>query len=1108
MSEVVEIRRLPCVRDFPKGCGPGAMVADQKPKEELPPPAAESQQIAVRDFPKGSSPQAMVVDQKPKEELPPPASESQQIAASNRVVESPAGSAAKLPSSEVEGKILVSIQNEEHVECAAPVGCLEPPVMDSPLMVSGNMAAAEANRDGEADQGMRDPSKSKQDDKLTPQQLLSNGLEQPKASYVSGPDGSSSADGIQKRKCVSKMYPPPRKATVMAVRNFPIGCGPSAPRMTREQALKVVADASSEGKSLIEDKQPTEDQQLTAGKDLADAKIPAGNETAKRMEERIELRNIEDETVKEQVRETKLSDPLPPPNIKISEEENDQLMVKETVSEENRDNRILVMATPDKSLNEQAIEPLSNNLEAQMCKTPGPSKLADKRLSSGKSTDKLVKSGNVSKSVKRKFSCAIADEGALIERKNYAENSEACGQRLIILALMASPHCPWRQGRKSGTPGSRSALTPKSKVRREGTISCRQPALPKLKREPTISDTQLALDKPKDGTASDMQLDLDELKGEDTTLDMQFGSEEVKDESFASHYEENEGAITLYQGSSEPCIAVPPLSVYDGSGKMCVNVPPLGPSGWDYSGSSRQDIAARLEVRRVLRLFQVICRKLLQGEEAKSNGSGNIKRVDLNAAQILKRKGEWVNSNKQFIGIVPGVEVGDEFQYRVELSIIGLHRPFQGGIDAVKKDGISVASSIVASGGYKDDMDSSDVLIYSGSGGNRAGANKPPEDQKLERGNLALKNSIDAKTPVRVIHGIKEMKGGSSHDTKPKLVSTFTYAGLYLVEKYWQEKGPHGFNVFKFQLRRMPGQPELALSEVKRSKRSKVREGLCVKDISDGKEKIPICVINTINDECPPPFKYITKMKYPSWHTKTPPKGCDCKNGCSESGNCACAVKNGGEIPFNFNGAIVQAKPLVYECGPSCKCPPSCHNRVSQRGIQIPLEIFRTNKMGWGVRSLYSIPSGSFICEYVGELLKDTEADKRSNDEYLFDIGHNYDDHSLWEGLPSLIPELNTSSQCDTVDDVGFTIDAAEYGNVGRFINHSCSPNLYAQNVLYDHDDRRIPHIMLFAAENIPPLQELTYHYNYTIDEVHDAEGNIKKKDCYCGSPECTGRLY
>jgi len=179
---------------------------------------------------------------------------------------------------------------------------------------------------------------------------------------------------------------------------------------------------------------------------------------------------------------------------------------------------------------------------------------------------------------------------------------------------------------------------------------------------------------------------------------------------------------------------------------------------------------------------------------------------------------------------------------------------------------------------------------------------------------------------------------------------------------------------------------------------------------------------------------------------------------------------------------------------------------VSQHGVKIPLEIFKTGKTGWGVRSLSSISSGSFICEYSGELLEDKEAEKRQNDEYLFDIGSNYHDEELWEGLKSVVGVQSTTSSSKTMD--GFTIDAAECGNVGRFINHSCSPNLYAQNVLWDHDDMRMPHVMFFAIENIPPLQELTYHYNYKVGEVHDKNGNEKVKNCYCGASDCCGRLY
>uniref|UniRef100_A0A0A9BLJ3 Uncharacterized protein n=1 Tax=Arundo donax TaxID=35708 RepID=A0A0A9BLJ3_ARUDO len=402
-----------------------------------------------------------------------------------------------------------------------------------------------------------------------------------------------------------------------------------------------------------------------------------------------------------------------------------------------------------------------------------------------------------------------------------------------------------------------------------------------------------------------------------------------------------------------------------------------------------------------------------------------------------------------------------------------------------------IAISIVCSGGYPDELSCSGELIYTGSGGKPAGR-KNNKDQKLVRGNLALKNCIKTRTPVRVIHGFKgQNREGGSH-SRAKQVSTFTYDGLYHVVDCWIEGQP-GSRMLKYRLQRIPGQPELPLHIAKGMRKSKMRPGLCMTDISQGKEGTPICVINTVDGVRPAPFRYITRIKSLFWSTGIRPQGCDCANGCSDSASCACAVKNGGEIPFNFNGAVVNEKPLIFECGPSCKCPPSCHNRVSQHGMKIPLEVFRTTKTGWGVRSLRSISSGSFICEYVGELLDGKEADQRRNSDYLFDIGCNYD---------------NDRSCSQTMEDVGFTIDAAECGNIGRFINHSCSPNLYAQNVLWDHNDKRMPHIMFFAAETIPPLQELTYDYNYETDRVHDVNGSIKFKCCRCGSPQCCGRLY
>ncbi|GER40380.1 histone-lysine N-methyltransferase [Striga asiatica] len=649
-----------------------------------------------------------------------------------------------------------------------------------------------------------------------------------------------------------------------------------------------------------------------------------------------------------------------------------------------------------------------------------------------------------------------------------ASSSNDDKNRKIIYALMGEPNCSWKKAKTSPSnkhdrrmSGERNELSPsrrhKSKVTAKKSIQNVKPLVPlsKMREKVRINND-----------------------GDDD------GSPDALLPAYGEQKKGNLSRKSLKQKDFE------------------VTLPPFGPNS-----SGHGD--ARNKVRETLCLFNAICRKLLQKEEATSTPEHehkpgrNVKRIDLFAANAIKEQGKEVNSEKQILGDVPGVQVGDEFQYRVELAVVGIHRLYQAGIDSMKlENGLSVAVSIVSSGSYSDDMENSDVLIYSGQGGNVVGKQRQnPHDQKLVRGNLALKNSIDAKTPVRVVRGWKD-KAVDPLDPKPKLVTTYVYDGLYTVEKYWMETGPHGKQVFMFELRRKPGQPELPWKQLKKSSNNaRFRPSVCIMDVSRKKEPFGIPAVNTIDDEKPPSFDYVERMMYPSWHNPVAPPGCDCTGRCSDSRKCRCAVRNGGEIPYNRNGALVETKLLVYECGPHCKCPPSCYDRVSQRGIRHQLEIFKTETRGWGVRSLTSIPSGSFICEYAGELLKHTEADRRiGSDEYLFDIGQNLSDSCLNAEDEALSAEL--------VGEGGYTIDACRHGNVGRFINHSCAPNLYAQNVIYDHDDMKMPHVMLFAMENIPPLKELTYHYNYSVDQIQDSHGNIKVKKCYCGAAECTGRMY
>ena len=48
----------------------------------------------------------------------------------------------------------------------------------------------------------------------------------------------------------------------------------------------------------------------------------------------------------------------------------------------------------------------------------------------------------------------------------------------------------------------------------------------------------------------------------------------------------------------------------------------------------------------------------------------------------------------------------------------------------------------------------------------------------------------------------------------------------------------------------------------------------------------------------------------------------------------------------------------IYECNKFCQCNNTCMNRVAQNPIRIPLQVFKTDRRGWGIRTLCDIPRG------------------------------------------------------------------------------------------------------------------------------------------------------
>ncbi|TYI37022.1 hypothetical protein ES332_A03G182700v1 [Gossypium tomentosum] len=504
------------------------------------------------------------------------------------------------------------------------------------------------------------------------------------------------------------------------------------------------------------------------------------------------------------------------------------------------------------------------------------------------------------------------------------------------------------------------------------------------------------------------------------------------------------------------------------------------------------------------------------------------KRPDLKAISEMLNKNE-VLCHERYFGDLPGIEVGHRFYSRAEMVAVGLHKLLQKRIDYIGKPYVEseyngytfpLAAAIVMSGQYEDDFGNREEIVYTGEGEKDIPGKKGKfRDQVMRCGNLALKNNKKQSVPIRVIRGHK------CDDRYSKKV--YIYDGLYKVTGYWDEKGVSGFKVFKYRLKRLRGQDNLTSQNqvhFVRGKVSRVQQelpGLVCKDLSNGQEDKCIPVFNFYNPSLAPTgFKYINSIKVAK-NVSIPPDapGCNCRGKCTNPRSCSCAQLNGGDFPYvsRDGGRLFEAKDVVFECGPNCGCGPECVNRSSQQGLKYQLEVYRTKEKGWAVRSSDFIPSGAPVCEYVGILRKNDELEDISENDYIFEIdcwhtmkGIGGRERRLGDvSLPmsNLVDEVDERT-LESEPEPEFCIDASSFGNVARFINHSCDPNLFVQCILSSHHDVRLARIVLFAADDIPRMQELTYDYNYAIDSVIGPDGKTKQLPCFCGTSECRKRLY
>lgn len=165
---------------------------------------------------------------------------------------------------------------------------------------------------------------------------------------------------------------------------------------------------------------------------------------------------------------------------------------------------------------------------------------------------------------------------------------------------------------------------------------------------------------------------------------------------------------------------------------------------------------------------------------------------------------------------------------------------------------------------------------------------------------------------------------------------------------------------------------------------------------------------------------------------------------------------------------------MIFECSDVCGCNKlMCRNRVVQRGPSVALQVIKCpeSSKGWGCAAVGDVARGTFVAEYTGELLTGREAARRADAAYVFELDGGQ------------VGSRDTRNRCGDLIETNlvfgsvrfqFCIDAKYYGNVARFFNHSCAPNVVPIRVFHDHQDLRFPRIAFFAMRDIAADEEIT----------------------------------
>lgn len=136
--------------------------------------------------------------------------------------------------------------------------------------------------------------------------------------------------------------------------------------------------------------------------------------------------------------------------------------------------------------------------------------------------------------------------------------------------------------------------------------------------------------------------------------------------------------------------------------------------------------------------------------------------------------------------------------------------------------------------------------------------------------------------------------------------------------------------------------------------------------------------------------------------------------------------------------------PLAFECHESCSCgcaaaapprSPSCVYRPSAARAGRPLAVIACGRKGWGLACGETLEQGAPVCTYGGDLVRTATA---------MTAGTGLLTRSKGPAMNFVLTvvEVFGGGGADGNLTLATTVDASRRGSAGRFVNHSCGPNL------------------------------------------------------------------